>query len=905
MFKKVFKIIRNILMITTILLLTISILLTFAGIVIYKTKIIPYLDEINVIVEEYAEQINDEPFTLIENTIIYDSQGDVLSSINVSNNINIKFEQLPTYLVEGYVAVEDRNFWEHNGYDIKAILRAGVEIIKNKGSITQGGSTITQQVLKNNILQDIESKFERKIIEIFLAPKLEEKLTKEEIMVSYLNTIYYGNRCYGIASASKYYFDKNIEDITISEAAILIGLPNSPTRYNPATNPEETLQKRNRVLKQMFDYGVITFEEYEQAYNETPTYTFTRDARNIESYPTSFAIHKATLLLMGKMGFEFEYVFSTQNKYEDYKTRYTELYKSISDNIRQGGYRIYTSLNIYQQQLLQSQIDTVLSTDNTLTSEDKYNFQGSATLVSNTTNMITAIVGGRTEEDEYNRAYQSARQPGSIIKPLLIYGPAYSTGLYTPSSVLKDEKPEDATNIINDPNYFPSNADNKYRGSMTIREAVARSVNTIPYSLGLEFGSSFLNSFLSKMKFSHLTNEDYYNNALSIGGFTLGTNTSEIAGLYNMIVNEGNLMDENFIVKITDQNGNLIYENPKTTSEIFNEDVAYLLLDTLREPFESSLGTARAYKIADQYQIGKTGTTNNNKDSWLVGATPYYTLAVWVGYDYPKEIQNASTYSGTLYKNIMTQLHLSNEKVDFNRPSTIEEHYVDSKGKLSYTKTNKTDIFSGIALNLLREKQDELQYEEQMKSWETIQDEFKNLQTSSKNIATYSQYTNYKTAYDKIKSYIDNTSKYDLIKEDIEEEMYQLLVQLEEINHNVELKAQPIITQYKEEEQRQKQVNDLLKLSSLLSSYQTFLQNKSEIETLLNTYKSIPEINEYKEVYNNYSYLYEQEQYQLLLEKQAEEQVQLQEQLQVQEDNNEDNIEENQQLLNNTETNLE
>lgn len=859
---KIMKSIFKIILILVIIILILSLCLTGVGFVIYKKTIEPKVLIINKQADDYASKIGSTPFTLTENTIIYDKLGIPIQSININNNINVSFDELPKYLIDGYVAVEDKNFWKHNGLDFKAILSAGISLIRNKGEITRGGSTITQQVLKNNVLHNIDDRYERKILEFFLAPKFEKKTTKENILVSYVNTNYYGNRCYGVASASAYYFNKKVSELTPSECAILIGLSNSPTRYNPRNHFNEMIIKRNRILHTMLDEGVITLDEFNNSLEEKPTFTFTRNSRNIESYPTSFAIHRATLKLMEQDGFEFKYIFRTNTDYQNYSSAFAEKYKTISNDIRQGGYKIYTSLNQNQQKLVQSTLDSYLKRDKTLTKEGKYNFQGSATLIDNSTNMITAIVGGRTEEDEYNRAFLSARQPGSVIKPIIIYAPAFATGLYQPSSVLDDNVPPNSSRVPTDSNYFPANADVKYRGKMSIREAVARSVNTIPYKIGLDLGSQSYHKYIPLLKMEHITNGDYYNNALSIGGFTLGTNTSEISSYYNMIVNKGRLFDENFITKITNQSGDEIYSNPNSSTEVFTEDISYLTIDTLREPVFNKVGTARGYKIPDQFQIAKTGTTNNDKDSWLAGATPYYTLSVWVGYDYPKTIRNASSYSGNIYKSIMTELHKNNKPIDFTKPSTVEEHFIDSKGNLSYKDTDKKDLFSGTIIQELDEKQKEIKINAQKSKWNEWKKEFEEFKTILSNQVT--SYQSYKIFIDKYNSLyniaVKNGEKnFNLIENEIHEEKFYYLVELGDIKEKIQGESQSIIEEYNTQMAIEQENTDLINLSNYLSSYESFKSNKKSIDKLIRKYISNSRFYDLVIVYNSFKEMKEQE----------------------------------------------
>lgn len=835
------------------ILFSLTFLISFSATCIYigANKIEPLITQLNLIASDYLDDFqNVKVFNLTEDTKIYDNQNNLIGTLSKNNVINLSYEEIPSYIINGYIAVEDRNFLTHNGLDFKAIIRAFIDIVKNK-SITQGGSTITQQVIKNNILYNISNRFQRKILEFFIAPKLERQMSKEDIITSYCNTNYYGNNVYGIGSASKYYFDKTPLELTLSECAILVGISNSPSRYNPKTDAETTLEKRNRVLEDMFETNTITYEEYQQALNEIPTYTFTKDISEIEDYATSFAIHQATLILMEQSGFNFQYTFDTEVEYNTYQDLYEETYSRISKNIRSGGYVIYTSLDSQKQEMLQQELDTVLSS-NTSTSNNRYDFQGSLTLINNETNMIEAIIGGRSG-DEYNRAYQSARQPGSTIKPLAVYMPAYETGNYYPSKILNDN----LSNIKGE----PENADKKYRGNMTIREAIARSVNTIPFKIGLEIGNEKILSYLSKMRFSHLSYQDTGNNSLTIGGFTYGTNTYEMATAYNMIVNGGQYLQNNFITKIEDQSANVIYTNPYEYEQIFSKDIAYMMLDTLREPFEMSVGTAKNYKVPNLNQAGKTGTTNNNYDSWLIGMSPYYTLAIWVGYDYPKEIKSPSSYTGKLYKNIFTKLHTDlDTSIDFTKPDTVITLPINSKGDPTSTtpidntttaSNTRSDIFSGTILNNLQEKQTEQKLKTEGQQFSEVLQRIRLLE--SYYISSYESWELFQKEYDNIKSTLDSLEIYP----DKYPESYSLaLYDLSNAYNKILETAKPFIEQYEKELQTQKENEACDLLIEYLSSYENFVAHQTEISSILNTYKNNTTIQSYKNVFDNYTYIY-------------------------------------------------
>ena len=388
-------------------------------------------------------------------------------------------------LQNGYIAQEDRRFKNHNGVDWIATFRAGLALIKHGGEVTQGGSTITQQVIKNTYLTQ-ERTFTRKIVEILLAPEIEKKYSKADIMGFYCNTNFYGHQCYGVEAASLYYFGKHAEDLAPEEAAVLIGISNSPSAYDPVSHPNASKNKRDDVLKSMNEVGYLSNEDYEKAVSSPLKIVQKETEGTDENYQSSYAIHCAALELMKMDGFEFQYTFDNKEDYTLYSERYTTAYSEQSDRIRAGGFQIYTSLDSGLQAVLQTQIDASLSGFTELQENGKFALQGAGVIVDNKTNYVTAIVGGRGADDPFNRAYLSARQPGSTIKPLIDYGPAFDTGEYYPTRMVNDHKWEKG----------PSNSGRRYFGNVTVREALNRSLNTVAWQIlediGIDFGLSYL-----------------------------------------------------------------------------------------------------------------------------------------------------------------------------------------------------------------------------------------------------------------------------------------------------------------------------------------------------------------------------------------------------------------------------
>lgn len=591
-----------------------------------------------------------ETFRQNETSIVYDANGTILSKLKGEKDVYyIKYNDIPKKAVEAIVSIEDKNFFKHKGYDIKAIIRAGWAYVKNKGTITQGGSTITQQ-LARNIFLSFEESWERKAREIFIARELEKKYSKNEIMEFYLNNIYFANGYYGIQSAALGYFGKGVNSLSLSQITFLLSIPNSPNRYNPYENIEGTLGRRDRILDQMVLDGKIT--EFEAMAAKGEEIKVKEPKAEKSGYMLTFALDQAVKSLMKSEGFQFRYSFSSSADKEAYNENYGEVYSSCQSKLYSGGYRIYTSLDPEKQKLLQATVDNGLGISKEKSEAGIYKLQGSAVTIDNTSGRVVAIVGGRSQKLKgrtLNRAYQSFRQPGSTIKPVIVYTPAFEQG-YTPESIIKDEKIEGG----------PVNADRTYLGDMTILDAVAKSRNTTAWRLFTEISPTVGINKLLEMGFTGIEDTDYYP-AASLGGFTKGMSAVEMASAYSTIENGGAFREPTCIMKMTDAEGNDVitdgfYQNG-TTKYVYDEN-ACKMITTCMEAVMTK-GTGVGGRLASMPCAGKTGTTNDSKDLWFVGFTKYYTTSVWVGYDIPQSL-NGLTFSATplgIWKTYMEELH--------------------------------------------------------------------------------------------------------------------------------------------------------------------------------------------------------------------------------------------------------
>ena len=656
------------------ILASILVVCVVAGICVY-IKMLPMLTEAREEVFDKLVNLSEEDFIMNEDTIVYDAKGNKVGSVNAGRYTYVEIKNISPYLYNGYIAVEDKRFKTHGGVDVLATLRAGVSLLKHNMQITQGGSTITQQVIKNNLLTQNQS-FTRKIAEIILAPTVEAKFSKDKIMEFYCNSNFYGNRCHGVQSASQYYFGKSSADLEPHEAALLIGLSNSPSRYDPVANPENALKKRNEILETMHEEKVITTKEYNTARKKKiKALQIAEDGTN-ESYVTSYAIHCAALALMEKEEFKFQYTFANKKDYETYKDAYSDAYSRKCNMIRSGGYKLYTSIDMKKQKKLQQSVNQGLAYNQEKNKESgKYALQGAAVCVDNNTNYVVAIVGGRGTKDAYNRAYLSARQSGSSIKPLIDYTPGFESGVYSPSTLMTDQPIENG----------PQNAGGSYRGAVRIREAVERSINTIAWQVLQKITPKFGMSFLDKMHFHNLSYVDNDNLALSLGGFTEGVRVVDMAKGYSALANGGSYSDRTCIRKIEHVSDGAVYKNSEETTQVYSEDAAWLMTDVLKGVLNEPYATGRALKLEnDQICAGKTGTTNSGKDVWFCGYTKYYTTVVWAGYDTPRAMPGASgaAISGKIWKDYMDRIHTKLEPVDFSVPETICLASYNSAGEL-------------------------------------------------------------------------------------------------------------------------------------------------------------------------------------------------------------------------------
>lgn len=578
---------------------------------------------------------------LTQTTVIYDQNGNVATQIQTNRTSGVEIENLPDHVKYAVIAIEDRRFYEHRGFDIIGIGRA---FIKNifAGRITGGGSTITQQLAKNALLSP-EQTIKRKLEELFLAAKLEKTYEKDEILEMYLNQVYFGSGAWGIDQAAKTYFNKNIEDVSISEAALLAGLLQAPSAYNPFNHYDRAIERRNVVLGQMKEFGFITEEQYEKAKSE-----------------------KIALQKGGGHFIKRDYPYYVDAVLDEAINKYG----LTQEEILTRGYKIYTEMD----QNLQTSLEKVYKQDYLFPRGNGKLVQSGAVLLDPKTGGVLAVVGGRGDYvfRGFNRATQLKAQPGSTLKPLAVYTAALEEG-YKTTSKLKDEK-------ITYNKYTPTNSDGVYRGSVPMYEALQESINAptvwLLNEIGLDKGINALKRFGIPLE-----DEDKYL-GIALGGMHKGISPLILAEAYSTFPNEGKRKDSHFITKIVGPTGKVIAEHKSKTTKVTSKSVARDMTSMLLNVVE--FGTGQATKISGVKIAGKTGSTqlpyddlNGTKDQWFVGYTPNIVGAIWLGYDKTDREHYLHTSSSKtlvpIFRAIMEQTIQYRDPGEFNVLSVNEK----------------------------------------------------------------------------------------------------------------------------------------------------------------------------------------------------------------------------------------
>ena len=565
---------------------------------------------------------------------VFDSHGRLITTLHSDQNrLPIDINKVPQNLQNAFIAAEDNRFYEHIGIDPIGIFRAIFANLTNRG-IAQGGSTITQQLAKNAFLSQ-EQTLKRKIQEAMLALEIEHKYSKKEILEMYMNQIYFGQGAYGIQTAAKTYFNKDVNELTLTQCAMLAGLPKSPNYYSPFNNLNEAKKRKNVVLDQMVKYGYVSAAEAEDAKNQDLGLSKSHQSKEADEY-ASF----------------IDYVSQqVAKKYGD-------------DALYKEGLKIYTTMDVDKQH---AAVRAMRNLPNNYTDENGLT-QPQAAIVSidPKTGHILAMVGGRGQ-DSFNRASMAVRQPGSAFKPFV-----YLTALQhdmTPDTTMNDQP-------VTYGSWSPKNAGGSYSGTMTLSDALAHSVNTIAVQLADQVGTKNIIANAKKMGITTLDAKDD-NLAMALGGLTKGVTPLEMASAYGTFANKGVHVKPTAIVKILDRDGNVLedastLEKEETKTRVMSEREAYEMTTMLEGVIDHGTGTAAAI---GRPAAGKTGTTDDNKDAWFVGYTPDIVTAVWIGDDTGSH-SLGEIYGGTIpaeiWKDYMSSATSDESGGDFSAPSGME-----------------------------------------------------------------------------------------------------------------------------------------------------------------------------------------------------------------------------------------
>ena len=674
-------------------------------------------------------------------TFLYDDAGNQIRKLAApdSNRLPVTLDQIPVDLQHAVVAIEDERFYEHNGIDVKGILRAGMKALTT-GDFSEGASTITQQLLKNNVFTNWTSestqleRFTRKIQEQYLAVQVEKKTDKDTILENYLNTINLGAGSYGVQAAARQYFDKDVWDLNLSECVTLAGITQNPTKFNPIINPDSNRKRRKEVLQHMLDQNYITQDQYDEALaddvysriqaaqeknssTENTVYTYfedeltdqiINDLMNIKGYTKKQATN---LLYSGGLK-----VYTTQDS--KIQNILDEEYADPSNYPDTVQYELDYALTVtdpdgnqvnYSKEMLQlyfqnedPDFDLLFdSPEDGQTYVDKYkasilangskvlaervNFapqpQSSMSVIDQHTGYVKALIGGRGEKTAsltLNRATDTTRQPGSTFKIVSTYAPALNEKGMTLATTFEDEPYEypDGSPV--------NNATRSYNGTTTIRTAIQNSINVVAVKclekVTPDLGLKYLDNF-GFTTLAHGTEADKDANgnvwsdanlATALGGITRGVTNVELCASYAAIANGGNYIKPIYYTKILDHNGNVLIENTAAERSVIKESTAFLLTSAMEDVVKQGTGTA--CQLDNMPVAGKTGTTEAYNDLWFVGYTPYYTCAVWSGYDNNEKLPDyARNFHKALWKKVMTRIHDGLPSKEFEKPASVEK----------------------------------------------------------------------------------------------------------------------------------------------------------------------------------------------------------------------------------------
>lgn len=589
---------------------------------------------------------------------------------STENRIWVDNQDIPQAMKDAVVAIEDKRFYEHNGVDWARTLSAVVNLAT--GEDTYGGSTITQQLIKN-ITDDNEVSINRKLREICKALKLEDEYTKDQILEAYLNVVNFGNNCQGVESAAQLYFDKSIKDCSIAECAAIAGITQNPSLWNPLVYPDNNKQRREIVINEMYDQGKITKSEYDNAMKESANMTFvgfknTKEDDDDNDYVQNWYIDQVFYDLR-----------------EDLALYYNISEEAASEKLYTEGLKIYCAMDEKMQSYMEEAAQSI----------DKsydYDLQIGSVLMGFDGRVIATVGSSKkkTQALEWDRATHSKLQPGSSIKPVIVYPYAIDNKLLYYSSVVKDEPVDNWKDENGQLVSGPNNAYYGYKGDMLLPDAIEWSSNaTAVQTMNLIGGPSVAyEQAVTKMGFKSLSEQDTQNTgALSMGGMNGGVSVREMAAAYNYLGNGGLYYEPYTYYYVTDSEDNIIIDNREAVpKQAYSAETASIMNRLLSYNVTNSAHTNAQYaRISGWDIIGKTGTTDDDKDSWFCGLSPYATMATWCGFDQPASISNTST-SARFFSNVMAKYLEGKEQKEYNlSPNLVEAQYNPYNGLIVTT----------------------------------------------------------------------------------------------------------------------------------------------------------------------------------------------------------------------------
>lgn len=630
------------------IVMTLCLIGVITGVIVGGAFLLYAKDNIDTSVDDFADLIKDKDLTTRVGYLDADGKYVDLPSESLSAGEKrswVKYSDFNEYIADAFVVIEDKRFEQHKGVDWLSTIKVTIQYFTGQGM--RGASTITQQVIKN-VTENDDVTIQRKAQEILKALNLEKKYDKTEILEMYLNSIYLSQGCYGVGAAAYTYFGKEVKDLTLIESAALACITQYPYYYDPIINPQHNAEKRNLVLKYMYDQGKITQEEFLSAYEKELVLKVSEDddedtSASVHSWYTDAAQQEAVRLLRDKFG---------------YSARIAE--KALLT----GGYTIVTALDPDIQAIVEDYYENAEweKHDNSPIQPNS-----SCVIIDHSNGNVVALVGSRGRKTinlGLNYATQTRRPSGSSIKPISVYGPGIEANAVTWGTVLDDVPinfgtetidPDTGEKVYSNKHGYPKNAPDRYLGLTTVHEGVRNSINTISWRslerLGLDNSFDFLTNKLhlttlieSQTMSNGLTFTDKAYAPLAMGEFTWGVVVKEMVAAYQIFANEGIFNDERIVLKILDNDGNVIVDNEKKSEVVISAQTATITTKLLQDV----VATGTAYKITLKKNVdcaGKTGTSESNNDKWFIGYTPYYVCGVWFGYSMPRSLNKFNSVS--------------------------------------------------------------------------------------------------------------------------------------------------------------------------------------------------------------------------------------------------------------------